>query len=106
MSTDQDRKRNREALISEIPWVERLTEDKPCQGIKWGKVALKHLYSMGGKPAEGIPDRARCTLRAKWHFTALEGPESDVLTGDYCIHHLMVQFADHAEMERQRKWRE
>lgn len=101
--TSTQRSRDREALIDAIPWVDRITEDKPCQGIKWSRVALKHLYSMSNRPAEGIPERARCTFRAKWHFTAL--PDSDAKSGDYCIHHLMVQFAtEDQESDRYRKW--
>jgi hypothetical protein len=104
MSNTQ-RKQNREALIEAIPWVVRLTFDVPCEGIKWSKVALKHLYSMGGRPAEGIPDRAHCTFRAKWHYTAPDDPETYAKTGDYCIHHLMVQFDDPVETERYQRWR-
>lgn len=97
----------RDELIAQIPWVDqREVDGKPCDGIKWGQVALKHLYSMGGRPAEGIPDRARCKLRAKWHFDALPDGEFPAgTTGDYCIHHLFSQIYDHREeLERYQKW--
>lgn len=106
-----EERRKRDELIEAIPWVSRVTEDKPCQGIKWGRVALKHLYPMGGRPAEGIPDRARCKWRAKWHFTALTVAEvvdpypGLATTGDYCIHHLFTQIYDYRpEYERYRRW--
>lgn len=97
----------RDLRIAEIPWVSRFPGEKPCDGIKWGQVALKHLYRMGGHPPEGIPAKARCKLRAKWHFTALRHKDRVLTgdTGDYCIHHLFSQIYDHhLEMERYQKW--
>jgi hypothetical protein len=101
--------RERDARIAEIPWVKRYTgKDKKCEGIKWGNVALKHLYTFGDKPAEGIPDKARCKLRAKWHFTALRARKHEgfsATTGDYCIHHLFsIIYSYQREYERYVKW--
>lgn len=97
----------RDTEIAQIPWVSRFSGDKPCDGIKWNQAALKHLFSMGGRPPEGIPYRARCKLHAKWHFTALpnEDPGITGYTGDYCIHHLFTQvFGHQRELDRYQKW--
>lgn len=100
---------SKDDLIAEIPWVKRYTgKPKLCQGIKWKHVALKHLYTLGGKPAEGIPDKARCKFRAKWHFTALRPLKHDMnaRTGDYCVHHLFSEiYSYQREFERYMKWR-
>lgn len=105
--------RERDRRIAEIPWIEQLPEPEEwCDGIKWGQVALKHLYSMRGRPAEGIPDRARCKLPAHWHFTAMaeaeikdKYPGQRATTGKYCIHHLFSQIYDFDhELERYRRW--
>lgn len=111
MKINAAERRARDELIESIPWVKRVPEDEPCQGIKWGQVALKHLYSVGGRPAEGIPDRARCKLPAKWEFTALTEDEVDdecghlAASGKYCIHHLFSQINDYEqELDRYRRW--
>jgi hypothetical protein len=94
-----------DAWIATIPWVHPVTGDVPCMGIKQGQVGVKHLRSVGGRPPEGIPDRARCKRRAKWHFTALISSEST--TGSYCRTHLGSQIDDQGkESARFRKWYE
>lgn len=105
--------RARDEQIDSIPWVDRLEEPIDfCDGIKWSQVALKHLYEMNGRPAEGIPAKARCKLPAHWRFTAM--PEEEIkdkypgqraTTGKYCIHHLFQQIYDYGpELERYHRW--
>lgn len=98
-----------EEHIASIPWVARISEKRPCQGVKWAEIGLKHLYSMGGKPPEGIPDRAKCKLNAKWHFEALPDTfrgASGLIgkTGDYCAWHLSTQFHNPDEEARYEEW--
>lgn len=93
----------RDDRLARIPWVSRVSGELPCEGIKWQLVALKHLYPRGGRQAEGIPERARCKLRAKWHFVAL--PIGRAKTGNYCLHHLPIAgdvYDD--ELTRLRQW--
>jgi hypothetical protein len=97
------RRRERDDHLASVPWVRRLAVAVRCDGIKWHRVALKHLYARGARPAEGIPDRARCTLDARWRYTALKG--SWARTGAYCGVHLVAQFsADEREERRYQRW--
>jgi hypothetical protein len=84
----------------QLPWIIRSEPKTRCQGIKWSRVGIKHVHGMCGQPAEGIPDNARCSFLAKFHFTAISTDGSRATTGNYCWHHLMVQFQDNAEQER------
>src|SRR5690242_7318522 len=86
-----------------IPWVRELERPIPCEGIKWSKVALKHLHSMGGRPAEGIPDKARCKLRAHYRYTAQRGRDRYGVTGNYCLAHVEQQLTN--EWDRYDAWR-
>jgi hypothetical protein len=91
--------------ILDLPWVKQLKgrEAPPCEGIKWGQVSLKHLHSFGGRPAEGIPDRAHCKLKARYTFKAL--PSSYAKSGKYCWHHLAQQVnLDEEETARILRW--
>jgi hypothetical protein len=97
--------KQRETVIKAIPWVKSIDGERPsCDGIKWGMVALKHIYEMYGNPPEGIPEKAHCKNRARWHFRAL--PSSYARTGNYCTSHLLASglFHDDKETKRTDKW--
>lgn len=100
--------KQKDELIAQIPWVRLYKgKQKGCEGIKWKHVALKHLYSMGGREPEGIPDKARCKFRAKWHYTAPRPRKYQMTgrTGDYCIHHLFsIIYSYQPDYDRYRKW--
>lgn len=112
----------RRAWMATMPWLTPITEQsKPmCAGLKHNKIALKHLYSMGGRPPEGIPDRARCAKRAAWQYAALTGADLAAIhddeyaseavlakSGPYCFAHvwsIMIDYPD--EYRRYREWAE
>ncbi len=88
----------RKAFLSTLPWVDpiRAGEEVPCQGIKWGTVALRDIFAWGpgeSRPPRGIQDRSRCRLRARWRYEA--HPDGDAVSGAYCWHHLWVQVHHH-----------
>jgi hypothetical protein len=92
------------ARLLTIPWVRELAGTlPPCEGVKWSKVSLKHLYSMGGRPPEGLPDRARCKRRAHYRYTASGRADSHATTGNYCHSHVGQQL--YAEWDRYDEWR-
>jgi hypothetical protein len=91
------------AFLLTIPWVSTLTEPYPtCQGLIHSRIALKHHYSMGGRPPEGIPDKARCKFRARYHYVAGTGPDDHAETGDYCWHHVIK--ALRSDDQRYQQW--
>lgn len=91
-------------LLRAVPWVSELDRSTPCQGVKWSKVALRDLYSIGGKPPRGLEPEAHCKRRARWRFVALE--HSHATSGDYCTSHLLAAglYADNDETERAERW--
>ena len=94
----------RKAYLLSIPWVRELAFPVPCEGLKQSKIALKHLYSMGGRPPEGIPDRARCKRLAHYHYTAGRGREDYGKTGNYCWSHVVSMLND--DYARYDRWRQ
>lgn len=86
------------------PYIKRLTrKDVPCEGIKYGTVALRDLYSMGDNPPRGIQERSKCKNRAKYNFKALKRVgvwESPAASGNYCNIHLIMQLERPAEERR------
>ena len=95
--------KERQALAERMPWVTRLTGDSiPCDGIKYGTVAVKDLYSWGPgreNPARGIQPRSKCKKWAHWHYKALRSTwGAYAKTGNYCWDH----FAQMAEIEGDR----
>lgn len=103
MKSLQERKLNLERL----PWV-TLVSPRPCDGIKWGTVALKDLYEWGPShdpnPARGIQDYSRCARQGTWKFTAL--PTSNARSGVYCMQHVISSgvYGDMDEMDRTNEW--
>lgn len=105
-------------LILEVPWITEVTDGRMCTGLKWSKISLKHIHSRQLRdgtirPAEGIPDKARCKFKARFHFEA--GTDKDYTdpfwamtahTGDYCIHHVISAglYYSMAEEERTERW--
>lgn len=98
-----ERKLNAERL----PWVKRV-EPRPCEGIKWGTVALRDLYEWGPikdpRPARGIQAKSRCKKQGRWQFTALK--KSHARDGVYCYHHLISHglYCDMDEQDRTSLW--
>ena len=98
MSTE-DAKKNALAL----PWVKPVKGDVPCDGVKWGSVALRDLFEMHGNPPRGIQDRARCKRKAKYVFRAtkrLRAWDYPATSGSYCGQHLAMQLSDHQAEKR------
>lgn len=104
--------------VERLPWVRRLYpgENLPCDGIKWGTVALRDLYPWGpglSRPARGIQAKSKCSRRAQWHFRA-KGEKSPGTTprvshrhrsGNYCLSHLISEgFGSMEEEARADKW--
>lgn len=91
-----------------LPWVEPVKRDLPCDGIKWGQVALRDIYTMGGKPPRGIQERAKCKRRAKFRLRAtkrLRAWDRPATSGNYCLQHLSMQISHHeAEKRRADAW--
>jgi hypothetical protein len=90
----------RRQKILQLPWVKYLEKGQPCQGIKWGKVALNDLYDMGrgGKRPARDPQlkdpKFHCKNIAHWKFTASrKGGKYDhrAKSGVYCMSHLYAQ---------------
>jgi hypothetical protein len=92
-----------DARLLALPWVKQLKKPVPCEGIKHSKVALKHVFSMGGRPPEGIPDRARCKNPALYRYTVLKSTYSN--SGNYCYSHAVQILVEDTEMARYRRWR-
>lgn len=99
-------------LLKHVPWVKVLKEEVPCEGIKWGTVALKDLYDHGpdqSRTARGIQDKSRCKKKARWHYRALK-PRGDHrdwgigTSGNYCWHHLAQQIQHDKELRRFNTW--
>lgn len=97
---------NRKMNLERLPWVRSLKKPVPCEGIKWGTVALRDIFPMGPlgreRPARGIQPRSRCKKQGRWHFTALKS--SPTKSGNYCWHHLMQQMYSMQETERVNRW--
>jgi len=106
--------KERKDLLARLPWVTRLPSSMPehrCDGIKWGKAAMRDIHSRGGKPARGIQERAKCKRRGWFRFTALKPhgnyPPMPGKSGFYCYDHLAMQIQGHPkEHERFRRWLE
>jgi hypothetical protein len=104
----------RKALVARLPWVKVLPSSAPetrCEGIKWGKVALRDIYARGGQPARGIQEKAKCKRRGWYRFTALRSRgaagQGTATSGVYCYDHLTMQIGDHErEHDRLRRWLE
>lgn len=81
----------RKELIVKVPWIRKLKKTVPCEGIKWGKVALRDIYDdmPRGTKARGIQPSARCKRQAHWNFKALK--RSYATSGNYCYTHLSQQ---------------
>lgn len=100
----------RKAAFAEIPWVRRINDPgRPCQGVKWGHVALKDIFSIGEQPARGVQPRACCKRRAIFHYT-LAKSSRPVLTvdgyareGDFCWSHASSMLY-YEEEPRYRRW--
>jgi hypothetical protein len=99
--------KTRQLNAERLPWVKRV-DPRPCEGIKWGTVALKDLYPWGPandrQPPRGIQPKSRCKNTAYWHFTAR--PASHAKSGHYCWTHLVAAgvYADEVEMARTDAW--
>lgn len=92
-------------VAQRLPWVTELKDKTlPCEGIKWGTVALKDLYpSSSGKSPRGLQPRSRCKNKARWYFKALK--KSRAMTGNYCTIHLVCAIDNHEEeVERVTRW--
>jgi hypothetical protein len=97
-------KGEKRAYLLTIPWVRELTgKPTPCEGLKWGRIALKHVHSMGGRPPEGIPARARCKLTAHYRYTASRKRDDHGTTGNYCWAHVVQQINN--DWHRYDEWR-
>lgn len=111
--------KDRKRFLASLPWVTflddmpRLGKNLPrCQGIRWGKVALKDLYSHG--PGGSLPPRglehARCTRRAHWRLKAKKSRSrrhDEATSGDYCWDHIVQQSYRDLESKRfQAAWEE
>lgn len=88
-----------------LPWVRPVKGDVPCEGIKWGQMALKDVPRWRDLP----PDhRARCKRKAKYIFKATKRRrvwDAPATSGSYCKTHLSMQVSDHmAELRRANKW--
>jgi hypothetical protein len=100
----------RKELVARMPWILRRKVAVPCDGIKWGAVALRDLYNWGPKdknPPRGIQDRARCKLQAEWHISMLDWhitPAGFARAADFCWHHLIAFMYEPGEDDRVNKW--
>lgn len=97
----EDARKNMEML----PWVRAIKGDPPpCDGIKWGSLALKDDWR--NLPAD---HRARCKRRAKYRLKATVRTrgqwEFPATSGNYCTTHLSMQIQDHEpENRRANRW--
>lgn len=95
--------KERKALVAELPWVTLLKKPQErCDGIKYGKVALRDIFEMNGKPPRGIQERARCKRQGWYRFKSLK--KSWGTDGVYCYSHLSQQFHDNDEHKRVDRW--
>jgi hypothetical protein len=88
-------------LAARLPWVTRLDEAVPCEGLM-SHTPLKAVYRMSGHAPVGL-DQYRCKNRARWQFTAQ--PDSGARDGTYCWPHLLSRalHANMAEIDRTRR---
>lgn len=102
---------DRKAIMARVPWVTRRSLLVPCDGIKWGTVALRDLYNWGPNsknPPRGIQERSRCKVRAEWYFVALDWfrtPNGWAKNGNLCWSHLIAMtYYSYEEDERMNAW--
>jgi len=84
-------------LYARLPWVTRLDETQPCDGVRYGHMPFKAL----GDPA--LFATYKCKNRARWGFTALRGTGLDAEDGVYCWQHLICATRTLAEQDRTRQ---
>jgi hypothetical protein len=97
-------RQERQEVLARCPWIARLKNSRPCDGLTWGKVPLKALYAWGPKrqnPPTGT-DKYKCKKPARWRFTASK--RYDAKSGTYCWSHLWQQMDHMGEYERFRRW--
>lgn len=106
----QQERAKRQRIVEMHPRVKRLPDDAivDCTGIKWGKVSLKHIFSMYGKPAEGMPERIHCKNGARWRFKRRKldvGPYHNEVEY-FCWSHLMSRglYGSMEEEDYTRRW--
>jgi len=98
----------RKYLLSKIPWVKVLPEPVPCDGIIWGKVALRDIYVMGPhdnpRPPRGLTDKHHCKKMASWHFTPTKASINNWSgkAGNFCWSHLFSAGLYHDQTEEKR----
>lgn len=107
-------KAERLEVLAATPWITRLKVAVPCDALRYGKMPLKAVYSMHGKPPTGT-DKYKCKAPAYWRFRALTRVSSymhPATSGNYCYTHLLFSGIHHNEKEQQRferwfaKWEE
>lgn len=88
-----------------LPWVKPAKRGIPCDGIKWGSLAMRDIPHRHHLP----PDhRARCKRNAKFVFRAtkrLRMWDAPATSGSYCQTHASMQISNHgAELRRANAW--
>lgn len=74
-ATGTEHHRRRVAFFQHSRMFRWAPPDTPCQGIKWGTVALRDIFDMHGRPARGFKDSSRCKRRAQMIYTRSDGTE-------------------------------
>jgi hypothetical protein len=83
----------RSRIVEQLPWVKRLKQPVPCEGIKWNKVSMKRWRAI---QTGNIPEEVKCKNLAHWSFKALK--KSTASSGNYCWSHLLYRGV-HGNME-------
>ena len=100
----------RQQILLKHPRIKKLKTPQPCEGIKWGTVALRDIYYWGpdnSNPPRGFQPRSRCKKQGWWVITPRptaawsdEITEKKVLCWDHFISELTGHSKDHALLTR------
>lgn len=114
MSSKETSRKERQRIVAEMPWVTRLLRPTSCDGIKWGRVALRDVFPWGPpqdlRRPRGIPEKARCRRTAWWSIRLVRAyrvrGDGESRRARFCWQHLVDEglYGNESEATRTRRW--
>ena len=94
----------RQQILLKHPRIKKLKTPQPCEGIKWGTVAIKDIHTWGpghSNPPRGIQPRSHCKKQGWWVITPRRAAfgydsikEEKVLCWDHFVNELQSHSKD------------
>ena len=93
----------RQQILLKHPRIKKLKTPQPCEGIKWGTVAVRDVHTWGpgrSNPPRGFQPRSRCKKQGWWVITprrAAAWPDGITEEKVLCWDHFINEFQSHSK---------